>query len=103
MKRNYVDLLNLNRDLINGYRIRCTNHEELMKNLRFLNQMVQKAGNLRSAFIHCCNNECEDHPCSMAFLLVGKFKTSTINQCRTAIKGNNIQSLIKSIKTGSVQ
>ncbi len=48
MKRHYIDLSNLNRDLINGYNIRCTNHEELMKNLRFLNQMVQKAGNLRS-------------------------------------------------------
>jgi hypothetical protein len=48
MKRNYIDLMNLNRDLINGYRIRCTNHEELTKNLRFLNQMVQKASNLRS-------------------------------------------------------
>lgn len=48
MKRRYLDLLNLNRDLINGYKVRCTNHEELMKNLRYLNQMVQKAANLRS-------------------------------------------------------
>ncbi|CAF3241797.1 unnamed protein product, partial [Rotaria sp. Silwood2] len=47
MKQHYIDLLNLNRDLINGYQIRCTNHEELMKNLRYLNQTVQKAGNLR--------------------------------------------------------
>jgi Bardet-Biedl syndrome 2 protein len=51
MKQHYLDLINLNRDLINGYRIRCTNHEELKKNLRFLNQMVQKAGNLRSKLI----------------------------------------------------
>ncbi|CAF0970518.1 unnamed protein product [Adineta steineri] len=80
MKRHYLDLLNLNRDLINGYKIRCTNHEELMKNLRYLNQMVQKAGNLR----------------------IGKFKTITINQCRSAIKTNNAQLLIKSIKTGNV-
>ncbi len=28
MKQNYIQLLNLNRDLINGYRIRSTNHEE---------------------------------------------------------------------------
>jgi len=48
MKRHYIDLINVNRDLISGYKIRCTNHEELMKNLRFLNQMVQKAANLRS-------------------------------------------------------
>lgn len=52
MKQNYTDLLNLNRDLINGYRIRCTNHEELTKNLRYLNQVVQKAGNLRSKLIY---------------------------------------------------
>jgi len=52
MKQNYIDLLNLNRDLINGYRIRCTNHEELTKNLRYLNQIVQKAGNLRSKLIY---------------------------------------------------
>ncbi|CAF2314792.1 unnamed protein product [Rotaria sp. Silwood2] len=80
MKQHYIDLLNLNRDLINGYQIRCTNHEELMKNLRYLNQTVQKAGNLR----------------------IGKYKTNTINQCRVAIKGNNVQLLIKSIKTGNV-
>ncbi|CAF2424281.1 unnamed protein product [Rotaria sp. Silwood2] len=80
MKRNYIDLLNLNRDLIHGYKIRCTNHEELMKNLRFLNQMVQKAGNLR----------------------IGRYKTIATNQCRAAIKANNAQLLIKTIKTGNV-
>ncbi|CAF0727160.1 unnamed protein product [Rotaria sp. Silwood1] len=80
MKQHYIDLLNLNRDLINGYQIRCTNHEELMKNLRYLNQTVQKAGNLR----------------------LGKYKTNTVNQCRIAIKGHNLQLLIKSIKTGNV-
>ena len=51
MKQHYTDLLNLNHDLINGYRVRCTNHEELMRNLKFLNQMVQKAGNLRSKLL----------------------------------------------------
>jgi Bardet-Biedl syndrome 2 protein len=80
MKQHYMNLLNLNRDLISGYKIRCTNHEELMKNLRFLNQMVQKAANLR----------------------IGRYKTITINQCRAAIKANNAQLLIKSIKTGNV-
>ena len=51
MKQRYIDLLNLNRDCINGYQIRCTNHEELVKNLRFLNQFIQKAGNLRSKLL----------------------------------------------------
>ncbi|CAF0997148.1 unnamed protein product [Rotaria sordida] len=80
MKQHYIDLLNLNHDLINGYQIRCTNHEELMKNLRYLNQIIQKAGNLR----------------------IGKYKTNTIKHCRAAIKENNAQLLIKSIKTGNV-
>jgi len=97
MKQNYIDLINLNRDLINGYRIRCTNHEELMKNLRFMNQMVQKAGNLRSKLFKITIER------NIFFVfLVGKYKTITINQCRTAIKENNIQLLIKSIKTGNV-
>ena len=95
MKRRYLDLLNLNRDLINGYKVRCTNHEELMKNLRYLNQMVQKAANLRSktslSAFHRKN-------CP----LVGRYKTITTNQCRAAIKANNAQLLIKTIKTGNV-
>ena len=47
MKRHYVELMNTNRDLINGYKIRSTNHEELLKNVKNLNQVVQRAGNLR--------------------------------------------------------
>lgn len=39
--------MNTNRDLINGYKIRSTNHEELLKNVKNLNQVVQRAGNLR--------------------------------------------------------
>jgi Bardet-Biedl syndrome 2 protein len=96
MKRHYLDLLNLNRDLINGYRIRCTNHEELMKNLRVLNQMVQKAANLRSKNLSIQIEKIH------ILLLVGKYKTITTNQCRAAIKANNAQLLIKTIKTGNV-
>ena len=39
--------MNTNRDLISGYKIRSTNHEELLKNVKILNQVVQRAGNLR--------------------------------------------------------
>lgn len=98
MKRHYLDLLNLNRDLVNGYKVRCTNHEELMKNLRYLNQMVQKAANLRSErhFVLHPNKSRRE------FFLVGKYKTITTNHCRSAIKANNVQLLIKTIKTGNV-
>ena len=37
----------------------------------------------------------------MVFVLVGKYKTQTIADCRAAIKGNNVSSLFKIIKTGS--
>lgn len=99
MKRHYLDLLNLNRDLINGYKVRCTNHEELMKNLRYLNQMVQKAANLRSETF--CSSDDRRNFSRLNFS-VGRYKTITTNQCRAAIKGNNAQLLIKTIKTGGV-
>lgn len=50
MKRHYNELMNTNRDLISGYKIRSTNHEELLKNVKVLNQIVQRAGNLRGLF-----------------------------------------------------
>lgn len=78
MKRHYNELMNTNRDLINGYKIRSANHEELLKNVKILNQVVQRAGNLRG----------------------GKFKTDVISNARQAIKTNNSVSLIKIVKTG---
>lgn len=79
MRRGYMELYDLNRDLINGYKIRCNNHQELLSCLKQVNQMIQKAGNLR----------------------VGKFKTQVVSQCRQAIKDNNVSALLKIIKTGS--
>lgn len=79
MKQHYMELMNTNRDLISGYKIRSTNHEELVKNVKVLNQIVQRAGNLRS----------------------GRYKTDVISNSRQAIKQNNTISLIKIIKTGS--
>ena len=78
MKRHYIELMNTNRDLVSGYKIRSTNHEELIKNVKGLNQIVQRSGNLRA----------------------GKFKTDVISCSRQAIKQNNANTLIKIIKTG---
>jgi hypothetical protein len=47
MKRQYFELMNTNRDLVNGYKIRSNNLEELLKNVKLLNQVVQRAANLR--------------------------------------------------------
>lgn len=50
MKKHYFELMNTNRDLISGYKIRSSNHDELLKNVKLLNQIVQRAGNLRGIF-----------------------------------------------------
>ncbi|XP_076471664.1 BBSome complex member BBS2-like [Babylonia areolata] len=78
MRKGYMELFDLNRDLINGYTIRCNNHQELLSCLKQVNQIIQKAGRLR----------------------VGRFKTQVVNACRAAIKSNNTSSLYKIIHTG---
>ena len=50
MKKGYMELYDLNRDLINGYKIRNNNHTELLKNLKMVNQVIQRAGRLRSKY-----------------------------------------------------
>ncbi|KAL4225721.1 Bardet-Biedl syndrome 2 protein [Mactra antiquata] len=78
MKKGYTELYNMNRDLINGYKIRCGNHQELLASLKQVNQVIQKAGKMR----------------------VGKYKTQVVNACRAAIKSNNVNALFKIIKSG---
>ncbi|XP_033117827.1 Bardet-Biedl syndrome 2 protein homolog [Anneissia japonica] len=80
MRKGYMELFDLNKDLVNGYKIRCNNHTELLNCLKLVNQTIQKAGQLR----------------------VGKHKTQVITACRQAIKTNNINSLFKIIKSGSL-
>ena len=47
MRKAYMELFDLNRDLINGYQIRCNNHDELLASLKIVNQTIQRAANLR--------------------------------------------------------
>ncbi|KAK7079057.1 Bardet-Biedl syndrome 2 protein [Halocaridina rubra] len=79
MRQWYAELYNINKDLINGYKIRCNNHQELLTCLKQVNQTIQKAGRLR----------------------VGKSKTAVISACRQAIKSNNIGALTKIIRSGN--
>lgn len=51
MRRGYMELFDLNRDLINGYKVRCNNHQELLSCLKQVNQTIQKAGSLRGKSI----------------------------------------------------
>ena len=80
MMKGYTQLYDLNRDLVTGYKLRCTNHMELLSQLRCVNQYIQRAGRLR----------------------VGKYKTQVIGACRAAIKANNVEGLFKIIKVGSL-
>uniref|UniRef100_A0A2C9L6U9 Bardet-Biedl syndrome 2 protein homolog n=1 Tax=Biomphalaria glabrata TaxID=6526 RepID=A0A2C9L6U9_BIOGL len=78
MRRGYMELSDLNRDLVAGYNIRCNNHQELVLGLKQINQIIQKASRVR----------------------VGKYKNQVVTLCRTAIKNNNTSSLFKIINTG---
>ncbi|XP_060537536.1 Bardet-Biedl syndrome 2 protein isoform X4 [Pantherophis guttatus] len=79
MKKRYNELYDLNKDLLSQYKIRCTNHSELLNNLKAINQAIQRAGNLR----------------------VGKHKMQVIAACRDAIKNNSVNMLIKIMRLGT--
>ncbi|KAG2470052.1 BBS2 protein, partial [Polypterus senegalus] len=79
MKKRYSELYDLNKDLINGYKIRANNHTELLNCLRAVNQAIQRAGRLR----------------------VGKPKNQVITACRDAIKNNNVNALFKIMRAGT--
>uniref|UniRef100_A0A8C2SVT2 Bardet-Biedl syndrome 2 protein homolog n=1 Tax=Coturnix japonica TaxID=93934 RepID=A0A8C2SVT2_COTJA len=78
VKTRYVELYDLNRDLINQYKIRCNNHTELLSNLKAVNQAIQRAGQLR----------------------VGKPKAQVIAACRDAIRSNNFNTLFRIMRSG---
>ncbi|KAK4814145.1 hypothetical protein QYF61_009064 [Mycteria americana] len=79
MKTRYIELYDLNRDIINQYKIRCNNHTELLNNLKAVNQAIQRAGRLR----------------------VGKPKTQVISACRDAIRSNNFNMLFRIMRVGT--
>ncbi|XP_020821337.1 BBSome complex member BBS2 isoform X2 [Phascolarctos cinereus] len=79
MKKRYVELYDLNKDLLNGYKIRCNNHTELLSNLKAVNQAIQRAGRLR----------------------VGKPKNQVVNACRDAIRSNNLNMLFRIMRVGT--
>uniref|UniRef100_A0A8C6DJ08 Bardet-Biedl syndrome 2 protein homolog n=1 Tax=Moschus moschiferus TaxID=68415 RepID=A0A8C6DJ08_MOSMO len=79
MKNRYMELYDLNKDLLNGYKIRCNNHTELLGSLKVVNQAIQRAGRLR----------------------VGKPKNQVITACRDAIRSNNINMLFRIMRVGT--
>ncbi|KAM3829164.1 BBSome complex member BBS2 isoform 3-T3 [Vipera latastei] len=79
MKKRYMELYDLNKDLLSQYKIRCSNHSELLNNLKAINQAIQRAGHLR----------------------VGKHKMQMIAACRDAIKNNSVNMLVKIMRLGT--
>ncbi|XP_068022668.1 Bardet-Biedl syndrome 2 protein [Melanerpes formicivorus] len=79
MKARYMELYDLNRDLISQYKIRCNNHTELLNNLKAVNQAIQRAGQLR----------------------VGKPKSQVVSACRDAIRSNNFNMLFRIMRVGT--
>lgn len=78
MRRAYTELNALNGQLIGGYNVRAQNQATLLTSLKEVNQMIQRAANLR----------------------VGKAKARVITDCRAAVKANNMKSLYRIIQQG---
>lgn len=78
MRKAYTELNAMNNQLISGYNVRQQNHENLLAALKDVNQMIQRAANLR----------------------VGKPKAKVITDCRAAVKANNMNSLFQIIEQG---
>ena len=53
MRKWYLELHDVNTDLIRGYNIRCKNHQELLDALKQLNVVIQKAAQLRGKYCLC--------------------------------------------------
>jgi len=78
MKKTYLEIAKINADLFQEYKVRSTNHQELMAQLKTVNTMIQKAANLR----------------------VGQGKARVVTACRNAIKSNNINELFQILRDG---
>ena len=79
MRKAYTELYGLNSQLLGGHNARRATHEGLIAALKEVNNMIQKAANLR----------------------LGKLKASIVSDCRANVKTNNLNALLKIIKNGS--
>ncbi|KAJ3649377.1 hypothetical protein Zmor_021125 [Zophobas morio] len=80
MPKYYNELNKLNKELISSYNIRLHNYNEGLETMKTINSIIQKASRLR----------------------VGPNSANMINYCRQAIKNNNIEGLLKIIRTGEM-
>ncbi|KAJ8925470.1 hypothetical protein NQ315_009304 [Exocentrus adspersus] len=80
MPTYYSELNAINKELINGYKIRLQNYNEGVETMKRINAIIQKASRLR----------------------VGQKSSTMISNCRKAIENNNIEGLIKIIRSGEL-
>ena len=78
MRASYAQLYTLNEGLIGEYSKRANNHQALLAALKEVNQMINKAANLR----------------------VGAGKTRVVAECRRAVKANNLAALRHIVEKG---
>lgn len=100
MMNHYNDLHSVNRDLINGYNIKVQNYNEGIETMKKINNIIQKASRLRGK--KKSNQFLILILLMDLFILVGQNSAAMINHCRNAIKNNNIEGLIKIIRTGEL-
>lgn len=81
MRRHYADLFSLNNELLAEYNKRANNHEALLAALKEVNQILQKAANLR----------------------VGRAKSRVVTEARAAIKANSIDVLYEIVCDGKAK
>ncbi|BES93022.1 Bardet-Biedl syndrome 2 protein homolog [Nesidiocoris tenuis] len=80
LRECYSQLQQVNSELMRSYALRNANHNEILTTLRNINNIIQHAARLR----------------------VGREKNEIAQQCRLAVANNNVNALIKIIKTGEV-
>lgn len=73
MRKAYTELHAVTNQLTGGYNIRAANHQGLLAALKEVNQMIQRAANLR----------------------VGRAKSVVISESRAALKQKNMQALLR--------
>ncbi|KHN75852.1 Bardet-Biedl syndrome 2 -like protein [Toxocara canis] len=78
MRKYYLKLQNLNQAMVAEHRVRCNNHEQLLRTLRELNKTIEKGARLR----------------------VGDPASKVVAACRNAIAEENFDMLPKIILFG---
>lgn len=79
MLQYYRQLMGFNKDLLTDHTKRSTAHEELLSSLKKVNQLIQKASNLR----------------------LGRYRTALVTASRAAIRNNNTHTLFRILRDGT--